>query len=171
MKRIAKFEKVTESQFVRDWMNCYPKYQNDRDEILRIYKDIKLPVRATKGSAGYDFFSPISFKLYPGDTIKIPTGIRCKIDNGWVLKCYPRSSLGFKYRFGLDNTVGIIDSDYYDADNEGHILLKMTNNMKKISVEINAGEGIAQGIFVEYGITVDDEAGGIRNGGFGSTGK
>lgn len=154
LQRIAKFEKVTENQFVRDFMNCYPKYQDDIHDISRIYKSIKLPARAAKGSAGYNFLSLVSFKVYPGDTVKIPTGIRCKIDKGWVLKCYPWS----KYRFGLDNTVGIIDSDYYGADNEGHILLKMTNNMSRMNIEINTGECIAQGIFVEYGITVDDEA-------------
>ena len=92
------------------------------------------------------------------------------MDEGWVLKIYPRSGLGFKYRLQLNNTVGIIDSDYYYSDNEGHIMIKITNDSKDgKTVEIRAGEGFAQGIFVEYGITYDDEANEERNGGFGST--
>ncbi len=63
----------------------------------------------------------MAFELKPGETIKIPTGIRVKINDGWVLKLYPRSGLGFKFRVQMNNTVGIIDSDYYNSDNEGHI--------------------------------------------------
>lgn len=168
MKKIAKFEKVSLSQFVKDWIDA----QGNKPEqiITEIYNNIKLPVRSTKGSAGYDFFSPSGFILHPGESIKIPTGIRCRIEDGWVLKCYPRSGLGFKCRLQLDNTVGIVDSDYYYSDNGGHIFLKLSNdsNDEKI-IHIRKGDGIAQGIFVEYGITYDDEADGIRNGGFGST--
>ena len=88
----------------------------------------------------------------------------------WVLKCYPRSGLGFKYRLQLNNTVGIIDSDYFYSDNEGHIFAKLTNDSKEGKiVEIAAGTGFMQGIFVEYGITVDDDVTDVRNGGFGST--
>ena len=87
-----------------------------------------------------------------------------------MLKCYPRSGLGFKYRLQLNNTVGIIDSDYYDSDNEGHIFVKLTNDSNEGKVvSIDAGMGMMQGIFVEYGITLDDEADAVRNGGFGST--
>lgn len=132
------------------------------------YDDIKLPKRATVGSAGYDFFSPMSFTLLPGETIKIATGIRCRIDEGFVLKIYPRSSFGFKYRAVLDNTVGIIDSDYFNADNEGHIFVKITNNGDKTLV-VNKGDAFCQGIFVQYFLTCDDDTTGIRTGGIGST--
>ena len=85
-----------------------------------------------------------------------------------MLKIYPRSSLGFKYRLSLNNTVGIIDSDYFNADNEGHIFIKMTNcGDKPLTVE--KGKAFAQGVFVEYGITVDDDVCALREGGFGST--
>ena len=88
----------------------------------------------------------------------------------WVLKLYPRSGLGFKYRLQLNNTVGIIDSDYYYSDNEGHIMAKITNDSNEGKVaHLKEGEGFIQGIFLEYGITVDDDADGVRNGGFGST--
>ena len=125
---------------------------------------------SASSSAGYDFFTPIGLKIKPGKTVKVPTGIRCRIDNDWVLKCYPRSGLGFKFRLQLNNTVGIIDSDYYNSDNEGHIFAKITNDTTEEKViGLKSGEGFMQGIFVEYGITEDDDATGIRNGGFGST--
>ena len=169
MKRIAKFHKVSKERFVADWMDAFEGVS--ADEAEKIYEGIRLPRRATAGSAGYDFFSPADFTIKPGETIKIPTGIRVEMDQEWVLKCYPRSGLGFKYRLQLDNTVGIIDSDYYDSDNEGHIFIKVTNDSKRPWKTLNVlrGEGFAQGIFVEYGITIDDEAAGVRNGGFGST--
>lgn len=166
MKRIAKFEKVSFNQFEIDWKDTFEK----TSEIEEIYNSIKLPTRATKGSAGYDFFIPIDVKLMPGETIKIPTGIRCNMEEGWVLKCYPRSGLGFRYRLQLNNTVGIIDSDYYYSDNQGHIQAKITNDTNEgKEVQISCGEGFMQGVFVEYGITVDDDCDRERNGGFGST--
>ena len=171
MQRIAQFEKVSWEQFQQDWINTFGEGNKIHIEDIRsIYDEIQLPKRATSGSAGYDFFSPSSFTLQPNFTANIPTGIRVKIDEGWVLKCYPRSGLGFKYRLQLNNTVGIIDSDYFYSDNEGHIFLKVTNctNEGK-TIKINPGDRFAQGIFVQYGITYDDDTDAIRNGGFGST--
>lgn len=168
MKRIAKFEKVSIEQFREGWTDTFGVVEEA--EIRDIYEKIKLPERATAGSAGYDFFAPVSLTLAPGETVKVPTGIRVWMEPEWVLKCYPRSGLGFKFRLQLNNTVGIIDSDYYYSDNEGHIFSKITNDSNEgKTVEIKAGDGFMQGIFVEYGITVDDDATGIRNGGFGST--
>ena len=168
MKRIAKFHKVSAERFMADGKDTFP--ETAEETIADIYNKIKLPVRATAGSAGYDFFSPVDITLNPGETVKIPTGIRVEMEQDWVLKCYPRSGLGFKYRLQLNNTVGIIDSDYFYSDNEGHIFSKITNDSNESkSVSIQAGTGFMQGIFVEYGITVDDDAQGIRNGGFGST--
>lgn len=167
-KRIAQFYKVSFEQFKEGYQDAFG--EGKEQDIRRIYDEIKLPQRATRGSAGYDFYAPVSIRLKPGGTIKIPAGIRVKMDEGWVLKCYPRSGLGFKYRLQLNNTVGIIDSDYFYSDNEGHIFAKITNDTKEgKTVCINAGEGFMQGIFVEYGITRDDETVEIRNGGFGST--
>ena len=163
MKQVAQFYKVSKEQFLADFEG-----QNAAD----VYASIKLPKRATTGSAGYDFFSPIDFTLAPGETIKLATGISVKIDEGWVLKLYPRSGLGFKFRLQMNNTVGIIDSDYYHSDNEGHIFAKITNDSNEgKTLSIKQGEGCMQGIFVEYGVTYDDEVTAIRNGGFGSTTK
>lgn len=170
MKRIAKFEKVSLEQFIKDWKDQFP--EDCQGKIKEIYDNIKLPSRATSGSAGYDFYTPVGFSLKAGESTKILTGIRVRIDDGWVLKIYPRSGLGFKYRLQLNNTVGVIDSDYYNSDNEGHIQIKLTNDSREgKTMDSAAGTGIAQGIFVEYGITVDDDVTEIRNGGFGSTTK
>ena len=168
MQRIAKFYKVSYEQFEKDWLDTFPN--TSKDEVVKIYESIQLPRRATSGSAGYDFFLPIDIVLQPKEIIKIPTGIRVEIAEGWVLQLFPRSSLGFKYRLQLNNTVGIIDSDYFYSDNEGHIFSKITNDSNENkTLTIPADTGFMQGIFVEYGITVDDEVSEIRNGGFGST--
>lgn len=170
MKRIAKFYKVSFEQFEESWKDDFP--ETSPEEIREIYEKIKLPARATKGSAGYDFFSPIDFELKSGETLKIPTGIRVSMEEDWVLCIFPRSGLGFKYRLQMNNTVGVIDSDYYDSDNEGHIFLKMTNDSNEgKTVTVSQGNGMAQGIFFQYGITEDDQAEEERNGGFGSTTK
>ncbi|MDD4372180.1 MAG: deoxyuridine 5'-triphosphate nucleotidohydrolase [Anaerostipes sp.] len=170
MKKIAQFHKVSFEQFLESWQDSFEG--TTREEIQQIYDEIQLPKRATRGSAGYDFFSPLSFSLEPGETIKIPTGIRVFMEEEWVLNIFPRSGLGFKFRLQMNNTVGIIDSDYFYSDNEGHIFVKLTNDSnegKVVSVE--KGTGVVQGIFMEYGITLDDDAQKIRNGGFGSTTK
>lgn len=168
MKRVARFEKVSFEQFKKDYFDTF----NTLDNVEEIYNSIKLPTRATKGSAGYDYFAPFDITLKPGETIKIPTGIRCYMEEGWVLKNYPRSGLGFKFRLQLNNTVGIIDSDYYYSSNEGHIMSKITNDSNENkTVSIKKGDGFIQGIFLEYGITYDDEVNEIRDGGFGSTTK
>ena len=170
MNRIARFEKVSKEKFFEGWKDTFETAEEK--EMEAIYESLKLPGRATAGSAGYDFFAPVDLVLAPGETIKIPTGVRVWMEQDWVLKCYPRSGLGFKYRLQLNNTVGIIDSDYYNSDNEGHIFAKLTNDSNEDkTVTVHAGEGFMQGIFVQYGITVDDEASAVRNGGFGSTTK
>lgn len=153
-----KFEKISARQFAADLSDkC-------------AYDDVKLPVRATKNSAGYDFFSPFDFTLAAGESIKVPTGIRVLLDDDKVLLIAPRSGLGFKYRLQLDNTLGVVDADYSGSDNEGHIFIKITNDSKENkTLSVKKGEAFAQGIIVQFFKTVDDEATKERNGGFGST--
>lgn len=167
MKKIAKFEKVSLNQYVNDMQK---NFNFSNEQLIEFYNNIVLPKRATVGSAGYDFKLPFSITLRPNETKKIPTGIRVKMEQNYVLLLLPRSSLGFKYRMQLDNTVGVIDSDYYYSDNEGHIILKVSNDTKEEKVlELEKNKGICQGIFFEYGITIDDDTVEERNGGFGST--
>lgn len=159
-----RFEKVSYNQYLE-------AIDGDID-LFDEYNDIIIPKRATTGSAGYDFFAPFTFTLNPNETIKIPTGIRVILDSDKFLAIYPRSGLGFKFRLQLDNTVGIIDSDYCNSDNEGHIFIKITNDGREgKSITINKGDGIAQGIITQFFKTDDDNSEGIRNGGFGSTTK
>lgn len=165
MRINAKFEIISKEQFEKDFTNSI-----NNINIEEIYNNLKKPRRATISSAGYDFYSPIDFTLQPGESIKIPTGIRCMMPFDYVLMIYPRSGLGFKYRLQLNNTVGVIDSDYYNALNEGHIMIKITNDSNEGKIlNIKQGEGIAQGIFQQYAITIDDEVEDVRIGGFGST--
>ena len=177
MNKVAKFEKVSYEQFKESILDLYFEiYETEPEEehIKELYDEIKLPKRSTTGSAGYDFYNNtgIDLNIVTSETVKIPTGIRCKMDEGWVLIGFPRSGLGFKYRLQLDNTNAVIDEDYYYSDNEGHIFLKITNDSKTVKMcKINKGKAFAQGIFLPYGITEDDDATGVRNGGFGSTDK
>ena len=164
MKRVARFEKVSRARFEADWHKVFGR------EAGAVYDAISLPVRATAGSAGYDFKAPCDITLPPGTSVCIPTGIRVWIEEGWTLMLYPRSGLGVRYRLQLNNTVGIIDSDYYAAENEGHIRITRTNNSNEgKTLGLTQGDGFAQGVFTEFGITVEDAASAKRSGGFGST--
>ncbi len=171
MNRVAKFSLISEKRWVEDWISTFESTEIGTEECAKNeYASLKLPLRATEFSAGYDFYIPFDIELKPGESVKIPTGIRCKMEPGYVLLIVPRSSLGFKYGLMLANTVGVIDSDYYGSDNEGHIFIKMVNtNNEEKNVKLKKGDAVAQGIFVSYGITVDDEVTDKRNGGFGST--
>jgi len=169
MKKIAKFHKVSFEQFKCDFEKVF---SYSEEEIKEVYDAIILPKRGTNKSAGYDFFMPVTVLLKPEAAIKVPTGIRCEMEENWVLQLHPRSGLGFKYRLQLDNTVGIIDADYFESDNEGHIMAKMRNDSRDdLVLLLEKGIGFMQGIFVEYGITTDDDVVLQRNGGFGSTTK
>lgn len=182
MNKVAKFEKVSFSQFYNDmnvlinelkhlsYFNGF--YEFSEDYVKHLYDNIKLPKRSTKGSAGYDVFSPFHHLLKVGNSINIPTGIRCQMNEDYVLMAFPRSGMGFKSGVHLANTVGIIDSDYYNANNEGHIFVKLVNDSAiGFDVDITPDKAICQMVLVPFGITIDDEAENIRTGGFGSTDK
>lgn len=164
---VAKFEKVSYEQFKKDMINVTGF--DDEELIKCCYDDIKLPKRSTQGSAGYDFYTPIAFQPLIDQGTVIPTGIRCQMEPGWVLDLYPRSGQGFKYGMYLYNTVGVIDSDYYNAENEGHIMVKVA--VREECPLITENERFCQGVFKQFGITIDDDADGVREGGIGSTGK
>ena len=168
--KVGRFEKVSYDQFLKDWNSEFGEDNTYYGISARTaYCELDIPTRSTSGSAGYDFHSPVPFTLNPGEEIKIPTGIRAFMIDGFVMMIFPRSSLGFKYRLQLANSVGIVDEDYVYSDNEGHIWIKFVNNgNKRISIE--KGDKIAQGIFVPFGITFDDKTEETRNGGIGSTG-
>ena len=157
---IARFTHVSEAQ--------YAEAMAGREDCLPL-AEIPLPRRATAGSAGYDFVSPVETVIPAGGTALIPTGIRAEMEAGWVLLLFPRSSLGFRHMLRLANTVGVIDSDYAFAKNEGHIMVKLRNPLGT-PVTIGRGDRFCQGVFLPYG-TAEEEGGfAERSGGFGSTG-
>ena len=171
-EKVAKFEKVSFEQFAADIKSSVPYFASAKEEELRqMYDDIRLPERATKRSAGYDIFAPFDIHIPQGQTLTIPTGLRCRIESGWFLDLTPKSGLGFKTGSRLANTQGIIDADYYDAKNEGHIMAKLINEsvIGPELMQLSKGKAFIQGIFIPHGITVDDTASGLREGGFGST--
>ena len=154
---IAAFERVSAARWAQD-----------APEGALPVGEIPLPRRGTAGSAGYDFVSPVSFTLRPGEAVTVPTGIRARMEPGWVLLIVPRSSLGFKYGLRLANTTGVIDSDYYGAANEGHIQVRLTCDRP---VTVAAGDRFCQGIFLPYGLAEEEDSFAGRTGGMGSTGK
>ncbi len=144
-----------------------------RFEVVSKYdvNDIKLPERKTSGSAGYDLSAAIEVEIPPKEIRFVPTGIKAMMPKDEVLQIYPRSSLSFKKRLIKANSVGIIDSDYYNnPDNEGEIILILYNFGHEKSV-IKKGERVAQGIFMKYYTVDNDESKVKRLGGFGSTGN
>ena len=130
----------------------------------------KLPKRGTAKSAGYDFFAPYPIHIEVGGVVTIPTGIKAYMQDDEYLGILIRSSLGFKHNLRIVNQEGVIDSDYYDnEDNEGHIFIKIQNQGDE-DVLIDRGEGVAQGIFKKYLLADGDSLDGKeRTGGIGST--
>ena len=144
------FEKISFKQFSKDI--CDDK---------ELYDEYELPKRATKSSAGYDFFALYDIVLHPGEILKIPTGYKAKFNFDEMLMLVVRSSMGFKYNVRMCNQVGIIDSDYYNnSDNEGHMWVSLQNEGKEDYV-IKKGSAYCQGIFVKY-LTCGDEIDTIR---------
>lgn len=173
-----KFEKVTFEQFKKDYINTFYEYEPQlplgiEEYIKECYDNIQIPQRATSGSAGYDFVMPFDVELDTFADIKIPTGIKCQIDNGYFLMLVPRSSMGFKHYLRLANTLGVVDSDFFNnKDNEGHIFAKIrVEKTLDKPIRINRGERFVQGIFIPYGTVDNDNVTTGRNGGIGSSGK
>lgn len=159
------FEKVSYGQYANDTGGHSPVKQEG-------FKTLKLPRRSTKKSAGYDFYAPCDIYIEPGETRKVFTGIKAFMKDNEYLEIVPRSSLGIKHHIGIANTVGIIDSDYYNnEDNQGHIVVALVNNGDE-PLALKAGDKFCQGIFKCYLVTNDDEPESeVRKGGVGSTGK
>ena len=183
MNRVAEFEKVSFEQWEKNVRELYANLYVSRkcnlttyqlrthdDYLEEDYNRIKLPIRATNGSAGHDIAVPYMIILEPGKILKIPTGLRCKMEEGYVMMIYPRSSLGTKNLMFISNTTPVIDSDYYYADNEGHIFIQIENRGHRKLV-LDSGDTFAQAVFVPFGVADIEEVSGVRTGGFGSTGR
>lgn len=169
MKRVAKFEKVSWIQFQKDYIDTFGEGKTiNMDDVRKIYDNIKLPCRKTKFSAGHDISIPFDITLPPKERLMIPTGIRCQIETDYVMLIMPRSSLGIKKGLRISNTVPVIDSDYYNANNEGHIFISVINDGKDV-IKFKTGDNIVQAMFVPYGVADEEEILEERVGGIGST--
>ena len=158
---MRKFERISFEQF-----------KSDVSDDKKLYESIVLPKRSTSKSAGYDIRSITSGTIKPGESMVFKTGLKVSMNDDEVFYIFDRSSLGYKYDISLSNSVGVIDADYYNnEDNEGHFSIKLINHGEK-DFEVKVGDRIAQGVFMKY-LCVDDEEkiDKKRKGGFGSTGK
>lgn len=171
MNKIADFEKISYVQFQSDYTNIFGQGKTiNMDSVRKIYDNIKIPERKTKYSAGHDISIPYEITLSSNDKMLIPTGIRCKIDENYVMLIVPRSSMGIKHGLRLSNTIAVIDADYYSAENEGHIMISVINDSNK-PIKFKSGDCICQAIFVPYGVADQEEVTTERAGGIGSTSK
>lgn len=179
----GEFHKVSFEQFVESFKPIYTsqlspeQVYSDKDvenAAKVIYDLIRLPERATAGSNGYDFFFPFGdTEIAPGQSIIIPTGIKVKLNPGWALLVYSRSSLGFNYRVLIEENVAVIDEDYFDnINNEGHIFIKIINdNREGQTATLRLGAAFCQGLFTLTGRAANDNVTVERVGGIGSTNK
>ena len=162
------FDKISFEQWVKDT----PFKDMPNDVLLRQYYNIQLPHQGTEDSMGLDFHMPYEVKVLAHNKVKIPTGVRwiCddEADKKYGMLIIPRSSTGIKLGLRLLNTIGIIDADYYLADNEGHIMLFM-ENVTDNDIVLKAGQGIVQGIIIPYVVPQKFATSVKRHGGFGST--
>lgn len=190
MKDVAIFKKVSKKQFGETMRTMYPNFEFTTKNMDQMYENIKIPTRATKGSVGYDFVTPFPFTLNSGSKVWIPTGIRVEIlKEDWSLLIMPKSRTA-KNSIRISNTIGLVDPDYYYADNEGHIVIALempdtahNHEVKAIfgrvctnfiePVIFKAGDGIGQGVFVECGMVMGENISQMkkRTGGYGSTGN
>lgn len=169
-----RFEKVKYKAFFEDVLKYNPRSSITQKEIDNAYKSIKIPERRTKYSAGYDIRTPIDFTMPAGTRVVIPTGIKVVFNDDeiktWHLQMYVRSSVGIKQGVVLTNGTGIIDPDYQFSENDGDMMLALTNTSSEL-VKYKAGDRICQAVFCIHGLTEDDKAVGDRKGGVGSTGR
>ena len=159
MKRF--FEKVSFNEFKKHISDDY-----------NLYNSYSIPKRGTAHSAGYDIKAIQDVTINPGEIVKIPTGLKVSMLTDEVMFIIIRSSMGYKNLLSIPNQVGVIDSDYYNNnDNEGHIFIPIQNN-GPTAYTIKKSESYVQGIFTKF-LTVDneEEVTNSRVGGFGSTSK
>ncbi len=172
-RTVARFEKVSLDTFIEDLLFAHEKaVGNDvtKDNIIKnakeFHDDIILPKRATTGSAGYDFFLPANMAFHLPAKV-IATGVRCQIEEGYFLKLVPKSGLSRSHGTKFLDTVGIIDSDYYNSPNGGHITADMYTERP---LTLQKGRAFMQGIILPYYLAEEEQVTATRNGGYGSTG-
>lgn len=165
------FEKISFTQ----WCSDVSFANVDESTVCKWYDNIKIPQQGSKYSMGCDFFLPMDIVINKDDEVKIPTGIRmvsdCDEDYKFGMLLIPRSGLGTKYGIRIKNTIGVIDADYFQSDNEGHIFAILVNPSKQKEISLDNGQAFMQGVVVPFIIPSGSESDKQRNGGFGSTDK
>ncbi|MBQ4383735.1 MAG: deoxyuridine 5'-triphosphate nucleotidohydrolase [Firmicutes bacterium] len=159
MTTVARFEKVSLEQYKKDMHAAFDNTMGFSDESIEmLYEKIELPRRATSGSVGYDFTLPFAFTLDAHNEQIFPTGIRCRMNPGWALFLLPADGYGFRTGMKLLNTIDVVDRDYYDSENEGHILVKLDLPDEHFAqnLTLEEGKGFVRGIFLPYGLAVEE---------------
>lgn len=143
---------------MRDFLRIsFEQFKKDVEDNIELYDNIKIPQRETNATAGYDIYLLNDITLKSGEIMKIPTGLKCFFEKDEVLILVVRSSMGFRYNIRLCNQVGVIDSDYYNnQDNEGHIWIKVQNEGDK-EITLKKDDSIVQGMFFKYLTTKSDK--------------
>lgn len=150
MEKVAKFEKVKEDAFVNDiTSSMFDMFDAD---ALEIYDNLKTPSRDDESAVAYDFYAPVDIRLEPGQTVKIPTGFKIHLKDGYALLIFPKRRLADKYSLRLANTLSVIDGKSH-KESDGDILVKLVNSSsEQKTVEIHQGEAFVQGVIVKCGI-------------------
>ena len=168
-----RFERVTFTAFAND-MRKYAPVNMTNERLFDCWTEIRLPERKTKYSCGYDVSTPVDIVIAPHTSIVVPTGIRAVFSEQemetWHLKLYARSSVGIKDKVVVTNGTGLVDGDFWRAENEGDMLIALTNMSDEVR-KYKAGDRVCQAVFEIYGIVSDDKAEGERTAGIGSTGR
>lgn len=170
MNKVAEFKKISFKQFKKDVNDTSMYRAVDDNYFIELYEDIVIPKRSTADSAGHDICVSFDINLLPNDTLKVPTGIRCEMEEGWVMLVFPRSSMGIKKGLKILNTIPVIDRDYAYADNEGHIFICIKNSSNNV-MKLKKGDKIVQAVFVPFGVADNEKVVCKRTGGIGSTGN
>lgn len=167
MNRQRGFEVVADKN-----RTAFEVYTDEKKRKVQFPIKITLPTRADECSAGYDFYLPKDLKLLPMQKILVWFDVKAFMQRDEVLEMYIRSSLAVKNGIMLSNNVGIVDSSYYSNEgNDGNICVSLVNTTG-VTVELKAGDRIAQGIFKKYLVADDDIVlSDKRVGGTGSSGK
>ena len=168
-----KFEYVSKNEQLKVLTKLFSSEEKAKEVMNWVENNLKLPTRSTSNAAGYDFILPVDITIPAGKQVVIPTFIKSQLDFDKVLELYPRSSYGIKKGLSLANTVGVIDADYYNnQDNEGHILVCYRNNTET-DVNLSQGDKFVQGVIKQFFVVEDDAygQGNLRTGGIGSSGN
>ena len=183
--------------FIKQLLGIFAKTMAETDGVSKrivpvaielCHADAKIPTYAKAGDAGMDVYAVEDVTINPGETVIVPTGIKCALPLGYEFEVRPRSGLSVKTPLRVANAPGTIDSGY--RDEIGVIITNIDPKIKDIdfaedgtpailygqSYTITKGMRFAQLVLKEvpacafYEVSKVAEIGFNRDGGFGSSG-